>query len=573
MAHTIRTTVAAAAILSLVGTSLGQNALGDGTALDRNLQVGSGGRNTRVRDIDSAIRFNEAVISGAAGRGKSFHGNTAYSPSRDFSVSLPSNDLYTFRRDSSQSLLGGMGVRASDAIRYQFSASTGEALPSALAGGLGIVPRTFSSGIGPISSTASSSLRSTADYLTSQALRPTLVGYRADDNGSVYTATASPLLGVTWYPLEQNQGLSANLSANAPRPGQPAPTPLGGVPRPMGLSGLESTAAGLPSPVDMAGSKRERLSASPGQATGAVPVRSESYTRVIDAFQESYSQRTGTQRAADPLAAEDPGAAWRTDLNRLRETLRGDDGTRRDSRVPTRANPTAPTPPAVTPAEGAEQPAAPTREGPMRIPGIDVDTMIAPPKKEGPKGEDFLSQEMVDILRNSGVRIDTLRPASPTVDQAAYAGHMQAGQQAIADGRFFDAEDRFARAMSAMPSDPMAAVGRVHAQLGAGLYLSAANNFRSLIKNHPELANAKFNAALVPGEERSKTIAEQLRIEVANAGTRLSRDSALLLGYLGRLRSDSAMQKEGLVAWKERIPADDTPELALQELLSKVWAE
>lgn len=568
MADTIRTTVAAAAILALVGTCLGQTALGDGTALDRNLQVGSGGRNTRVRDIDSTIRFNEAVISGAAGRGKSFHGNTAYSPSRDFSVSLPSNDLYTFRRDSSQSVLGGMGVRASDAIRYQFSASTGEALPSALAGGLGIVPRTFSSGIGPISSTASSSLRSTADYLTSQALRPTLVGYRADDNGSIYTATASPLLGVTWYPLEQNQGLSANLSANAPKAGQ-EPATLGGVPRPIGLSGLESTAAGLPSPVDMAGSKRDRLATSPGQATGAVPVRSESYTRVIDAFRESYSQRTGTQRTADPLAAEDPGAAWRTDLNRLRETLRsGDDRQLRDRSVPTRA-----TPPAATPPAGADVPPASKPAEPMRIPGIDVDQMIAPPKKEGPKAEDFLSQQMVDILRNSGVRIDTLRPASPTLDQAAYAGHMQAGQQAIGDGRFFDAEDRFARAMSAMPSDPMAAVGRLHAQLGAGLYLSAANNFRSLIKNHPELATAKFNAALVPGEERAKTIAEQLRLEVTNAGTRLSRDSALLLGYLGRLRGDVAMQNEGLGAWKERIPADDTPELALHELLTKVWAE
>jgi hypothetical protein len=150
---------------------------------------------------------------------------------------------------------------------------------------------------------------------------------------------------------------------------------------------------------------------------------------------------------------------------------------------------------------------------------------------------------------------------------------MEAGQMALADGRFFDAEERFTRAMSAMPGDPMAAVGRVHGQLGAGLYLSAASNLRQVMREHPELSAARFNVTLVPGDERSKKIAEQLRIELDRASTRLGRDAGLLLAYLGRIRGDNAMRDEGLAAWNQRIDADDVTEQKLYTLLSKVWSE
>jgi hypothetical protein len=578
MVHELRTTLAAAVIVSMCGTAMGQNALGDGTALDRNLQVGSGGRNTQVRDLQSNIRFNESIINGSAGRGKSFHGNVGYRASDEFGSLLPSNDLYTFRRDSTQSVLGGMGVRGSDALRYQFAAATGQALPSALAGGLGI-PRSFSSTPGQVRSSSTSSLRSTADFLTSQAVRPTLVGYRADDSGALYTATASPLLGVTWYPLQQDSGLSANLSANDPRPAAAAPGTRT-VPKPIGLTGMESTAAGLPSPVDIAGLQRDRDTAKPGVPPVTPKIRSESYTKVLDAFRDSYVEQTGIDKPTDAVSREDPNAPWYRDLDQLRETLRFG----RDSRDESRDRPSstqsstptpspAPTPGAATPEPpDAETPDPTTPRGPMRIPGVQSEDLISPPKNAGPKAEDFLSSKMVDILRESGVRIDTFRPLAPTLDQTGYATHMQNGQTAISEGRFFDAEDRFARAMSAMPGDPMAAVGRMHAQLGAGLYLSAASNLRALLRDHPELAAARFNIALVPGEDRAKSIAEQLRIEIADGGVRLSRDASLLLAYLGRLHSNTAWQDEGLAAWRERIASDDAPELALHELLSKVWA-
>jgi tetratricopeptide (TPR) repeat protein len=207
----------------------------------------------------------------------------------------------------------------------------------------------------------------------------------------------------------------------------------------------------------------------------------------------------------------------------------------------------------------------------MPIPGQDLGPTRAERERAERDRRTVLSPEMVRILRDSSVRIDTLRPASPPVDQAAYVAHMDAGQELLRAGRFFDAEDRFTRALSALPRDPMAAIARVHAQIGAGLFLSAASNLREVLRANPEIAAARFNVALAPSEDRSRKIAEQLRQEIERGSDRMAADAALLLAYLGRLHDDAAMRDEGLNAWKSRIAEDNDAEAALHELLSKVW--
>ncbi|MBY0260887.1 MAG: hypothetical protein K2Q20_00985 [Phycisphaerales bacterium] len=117
-----------AAVLACAGSALGQNALGDGRALDRNLQVGSGGKlpgGGRRDAFADQMRFNNAVINGTATGGKAFRD---YSPSGAldrFQGSVGSDDLYTFRRDANTSGITGLGVRGTDALRYQFALTTG----------------------------------------------------------------------------------------------------------------------------------------------------------------------------------------------------------------------------------------------------------------------------------------------------------------------------------------------------------------------------------------------------------------------------------------------------------------
>lgn len=539
-----------AAVLALAGQALGQNALGDGTILDRNLQVGSGGRNTQVLDLQSQIRFNNAIITGSAA-GRSFHGSVGYRATEDFGGSLGSNQLYTFRRDTSFAGLSGAGVRASDALRYQFALSTGQALPSALSGGVGlVVPRAGSTFAPAPRSTVSSALRSTSEFLTAQSLRPTLIGYRQTEDGDLMTATASPLAGISWQPLTL--------------PGQTErPSPLGASdPRPIrsSLTGLETTAAGMPSPLELTGMGRPAATPPPTPASGKLESRSENYTRMLDSFRTNYERVMGKQPGEEPasaLALEDPDAPWRSELERLRESLRVE-RTQRDERLPRDTK--------REPAEPRHDPGAP-----MPIPGADIGPTRTERERAERDAKTVLSPEVVRILRDAGIRIDTLRPAAPPADQAAYAAHMEAGQELLRNARFFDAEERFTRALSALPGDPLAAVARVHAQIGAGLFLSAASNLRDVIRTHPELAGARYNIALVPGDARAKQVADQLRHEIENGAANMARDASLLLAYLGRVRDDNAMRNEGLAKWKERIAETDDAEAALHELLSKVW--
>src|SRR5690606_27016447 len=59
-----------------------------------------------------------------------------------------------------------------------------------------------------------------------------------------------------------------------------------------------------------------------------------------------------------------------------------------------------------------------------------------------------------------------------------YAAHMSRGEALLSEARFFDAEDAFTRALALSPMDPLASIGRVHAEIGAGLFLSAAANLK-----------------------------------------------------------------------------------------------
>src|SRR5512142_812694 len=104
--------VAAAAVLGLAGSALGQY------ALDHSLQVGSGGRNAPGRDLKKELEFRNAVITGNAPGGISFRGDVGYRAPGEFFGHLGSNDTFAFRRDSAYSGLAGLGLLGTDALQY-----------------------------------------------------------------------------------------------------------------------------------------------------------------------------------------------------------------------------------------------------------------------------------------------------------------------------------------------------------------------------------------------------------------------------------------------------------------------
>ncbi len=69
---------------------------------------------------------------------------------------------------------------------------------------------------------------------------------------------------------------------------------------------------------------------------------------------------------------------------------------------------------------------------------------------------------------------------------------MSRGNVALQAGKYLDAAQAFQAAMVDQPQDPLAAVGRAHAEMGAGMYTSAAFDLKFVFTRKPELMGVKY---------------------------------------------------------------------------------
>lgn len=549
--------VCAGAAICVLGArcARAQNALGDGQALDRNLRQGSGGRNDSVRDLNALIRFNNSVVTGNASGGKSFRGDSGYRSTDDFRGALGSDALFGFRRDTAiTSAPVVAGIRGTDALRYQFSLTTGQAPPASV----GALPD-FSYGVNrganpvhapgvitsveqrPITgSSLSSSLRSTADFGAQQTLRPTVLGYRQLQDGRQSYLTASPLLGVSEFTL----GTAAGAEAGAPGSDQPGNI-RGATP---GLTGVESIPSYINAPV---GAKEEPR---PGQIITKIDAPravTEQFQRALQEgrtrpVQPSANDPTKPAIEAVPNPTENPGAAWERDVDRIRQFLRNE----------------GPTPPSdnTTPLKPEKPDASADPNKPRTL-----EDLISP--ETGRVNADVLRalQSTRPILNN--LAPDNAAPAD------TYAVHMSRGERLLRDGRYFDAEDAFVRALALTPSDPLASIGRVHAEIGAGLFLSAAANLKTFFADNPTMIGTRYGANLNPSAERAASLSRQLRSVTRTPTSAMQREAGMLLAYLGYQLKNVEQTKEGLAAMAEHTTPEESSEVLLLGLLQRVWVE
>jgi hypothetical protein len=123
--------------------------------------------------------------------------------------------------------------------------------------------------------------------------------------------------------------------------------------------------------------------------------------------------------------------------------------------------------------------------------------------------------------------------------------------------KFFDAEERFARALQEREGDVTAMAARMHAQMGAGLYLSAALNIRQLFVQAPEVIAMRYTGETIPPPARLASIAADLRTNITRAregGGVPSVGDSMLLGYIGWQMGDMTTVSEGLSQARLRLP-------------------
>ncbi|MGD9688943.1 MAG: hypothetical protein AB7K52_01690 [Phycisphaerales bacterium] len=551
----------------------GQNALGDGRALDANLSR-DGRRNERVKDVAAQIRFNQRIIEGQAGDGRSFRGDLGYRATDEFGDSLGSSSLYTFRRDSASGSTAALpGLRTSDALRYQFGLTGGggarsAGLPSSASelyiSRLGAVSTgsLVRAATGPTAATQSgliTSLRSLAQYQAVSALMPTVLGYTGTEQSGRVAVTASPL-----------RGLAYTVASPPPASADPARADRSVEYFGSGLSGMERRAFGVQGDQDAGPSGLQTpidTSASPQRLSpDGTP-----YSEVVAALSRAIDQRFNPPRPAGEGAAQPPAPAapadpnapdtrpeWMKTLDRLRDELQG-----RVPRSPIPAPNPAPGTPAPAPAkEGPDERPA---DGPERVPGASDATRLLDGRT------DEARDKFIESLRAMRARIDTL--SAPESSTESYAKSMADAQARLAAGDYFAAEGGFSMALIAKPRDPMARVGRVHAQIGAGLFISAAGGLRDLFAQHPEMAPTVYAPALLPAPARCEALIERIKRDLADTGSGLSSDGALLMAYLGRQLDRPAWLGDGLREYDARTPENDAPARALGALLRRIWAE
>jgi hypothetical protein len=171
--------------------------------------------------------------------------------------------------------------------------------------------------------------------------------------------------------------------------------------------------------------------------------------------------------------------------------------------------------------------------------------------------------ELLEILSGTGATTDSLilDPAS----ESGIAQQMRRGERLMSEGRYFDAEEQFARVLTFRAGYAPALVGRAHAQLGAGLVLSAALNLREFFASRPESIAMRYTGAALPSRERLLTLVEILRENLDRGVAR--EDSALLLAYIGHQLDDATIRDDGL----RSLRASDLTS-PLPDVLSRIWS-
>jgi len=531
--------------------AMAQNALGDGRGLAANPKVGSNGRVDLMPSFAKEVAYRNAIATGNAPGGVSFRGDLGYQAAGEFTGSLGSDALYSFRRDSLYSGLAGMGLRGTDALQYQFAMTTGSRVTRNMVGNLSV---------SRLGGSSSASYNGFSQPEPTIAVDP-MIKLRQASGGvsgtlrstSSYTSTTSlvpELVSVFERGIEQEQfGLVASP-----------------------LMGLVST------PMDSV--KNRRVNARSKEA--AEPVK-DSYTDTIEAIRaraEAVRARN-LESVANPETAnnqESPDLTtdeWISEqLHKLQRQLLG---------LPEPAGEDDP----VEVIQQGEEPSQRGEDGSLNI----RDPLNANPDDdetgtaeiefthgEGLAERSFytIDPETLEILRGDRNKVTYL--VDPTAaNRNIYSEHMTAGERLLMNGRYFDAEERFTQALGIRQGDVSAQLGRLHAQIGAGLVISASINLQTLMSEHIEIISRQYSGDLLPNEQRLRelilTLRERSRLEdrpsyIPSESKQVRLASGLLIAYLGYQINDEQQMNDGFSVIRELGEESD---LRLVILLDTIW--
>lgn len=500
-------TLGTLALLAVPRDATAQNALGDGRLLDRNLQQGSGGINQQAAPVNNGAVGNSIITGNVSGLGY-FHGNAGYRAPGELRINLPSQTLFRFQAQSlNPGQLPQQDWRPANgqpmAVYRDYSS------PSVMQGSTSrqLVP---AAGIN-VSVPQTSSTLDTPDPSRT-------IGVSVQPDGRMLELRASPLMGLH---VESNAG----AQSDAPDPTRIEPIRITSS---RGTNTYFSTQQAVDysaPPVDAGAPRRATVTAQ--SATGP----SLTVEQRIRQLQAAVYNPQGS-------ATAQPGDDVYLDmLNKMREARDVAEG--RAPRDPAlqpggrvaQVQPTpapAPTDPGLTPEERAKLDAEARRVA-LGLPSNEDPEANKADADPAAELTDRDLRAMSELLHEFKRRMPPLPSLASKRDDRVNV-LMRKAEQQVGTGKYLDAEQSYRQVLGWSPGNPLARVGLVHAQVGAGMIRTAELNLRSLLNENPLLIAVRYDRKLLPPEERLRWVRSQLDNMMAAPP---DQRPTILLAYLG----------------------------------------
>lgn len=553
--------LATACIVAISGqAAYAQNALGDGRGLEANPQQGSDGRNYQRPSLADQVQFRNAISTGNAPGGLSFRGDLGYQAPGEFTGALGSDSLYAFRRDSLYSGLAGMGIRGTDALQYQFSMTTGSRMTQNLVG-TGMVSRYGGSSssslpggynsqiegvaVDPMSQyrgngSTSGTLRSTSSYSSTSGMVPELISvYESGLERNRFGIVSTPLMGLVSTPMQSERNLSSKTNS-----------------RIVSSTSYENSIKTIQERAKALRESRQQIDERGTDVGGktAEELEKENNDWIAERIGELQRQLLGLP---DPIEQVDPvdgtggvdAEDGVVDPVKIIDPMNPDLGD--GNRIEDAANPDISFDQGQGLNEGVQ-----SGSGTGLLYQIDPDTL--------------------EVIKGNGNRVTYLVDPK-AADRDPYAEHMVAGERLLAEGRYFDAEERFTYAMSIRGGNVSAQLGRLHSQIGAGLVMSGSVNLQGLLTEHLEIVSIRYAGDLLPSEERIRDLIVVLRERaglnespsyITKEPVEVRVASGLLMAYLGYQIGDANEMEAGLALVREH---GTNPDQRLARLIGQIW--
>ncbi len=572
--------VSAGSVVLLANRTQAQFRAGsDGHAFDANNRVGSGGVNGPGRGSEGGVSGNDIVTGNVTG-GRQFRGGVDYTDPWAFRGDIAGRGVDSFIRDSSGVPTAYAPAFSSDQPRAFYGDSRGVVAPvgSAKLGFTGAYVGTSLQSSNPYSS---SLVQAQTDVIQSNRIGSTqVVGYDQSLNSSVLALPgsldssapnmqsvllATPLTGVMQL-NGQNSGdnfiLDRYLATRLPGESLPQDISNATIQRmQQDLQVQSDTVTGQPlnPPItdnSLNGSgnagKKSGNGSQPGAngpiqsspLNGSQSISSDPLNPAINPQQPLDSQGAAPESFRRSLTV--PPARQSSQYAELRKRLDKynadhgitDEEANRQFRLEQHALAQA------NPAAGQKNTAGGTTR--PANPGQVAENPIAPEKENGPP-----------------VKITSLAAG---VKAKGLHDLLAAGEDLMREDKFASAILKFNDAEKVAPNNPLTALGRAHAELGAAYYGKAEADLRRVVAVDPALLMGQFDLSAVMNAQRLAYVQKDLK-DLAAKDTRSERPW-FLLAYIAYNTGDSAAASQYLDEAQKRTMANDR----VIQLMKSHWA-